>query len=72
MVLRKGYQNGNYDVLYVGQTGDLSERFDNHHKKPCLDRNRKTHVAAMVEPSEARRLSVEADLIRKYHPNCNS
>jgi excinuclease UvrABC nuclease subunit len=72
MVLRKGYQNGNYDVLYLGQTGDLSARFDNHHKKPCFDRNRKTHIAAMVESSEAKRLNIEADLIRKYNPNCNS
>jgi excinuclease UvrABC nuclease subunit len=72
MVLRKGSQNGKYDVLYVGQTGNLSERFDNHHKKPCFDRNRKTHIAAMVESSEVRRLSIEADLIKKYNPNCNS
>jgi excinuclease UvrABC nuclease subunit len=72
MVLRKGSQNGNYDVLYVGQTNNLSERFDNHHKKPCFDRNRKTHIAAMVESSEVRRLNIEADLIRKYNPSCNS
>lgn len=72
MVLRKGYQNGNYDVLYVGQTSDLSERLDDHHKKTCFDRNHKTHVAAMVESSEARRLNIEADLLRNYNPNCNS
>ena len=72
MVLRKGSQNGNYDVLYVGQTGDLSERLDNHHKKPCFNRNRKTHVGAMAESAEARRLNIEADLIRNYNPGCNS
>jgi excinuclease UvrABC nuclease subunit len=72
MILRKESQNGNYDVLYVGQTNDLSERFDNHHKQPCFDRNRKTHIAAMVEPSEVRRLKIEADLIKKYNPSCNS
>ena len=72
MVLHKGYQNGKYDVLYVGQTSDLSERLDNHHKKPCFDRNRKTHLAAMIESSEARRLNIEADLLRNYNPNCNS
>ena len=72
MVLRKSNQNGNHTVLYIGQTGDLSERFDNHHKKPCFDMNRKTHIAAMQESSEAKRLRIEDDLIKKYSPTCNN
>jgi hypothetical protein len=71
MVLRKGFQNGKYDALYVGQTGNLSERFDNHHRKPCFDSNRKTHIAAMIEQSQVRRFTVEADLIRNYKTSCN-
>lgn len=71
MVLRKSNQNGNHSVLYIGQTGDLSERFDNHHKKPCFDRNRKTHIAAMLESFEAKRLRIEDDLIKNYKPDCN-
>lgn len=70
LVLRKG-QNGNYTILYVGQTGDLSERFDAHHKASCFNRNSKTHIAASLENSEAKRLSIEADLIKKYQPTCN-
>lgn len=63
--------NGTSHVLYVGQTGDLSERFDNHHQKPCFDRNGKTHIAVLIEGTENRRLQIEQDLIRNYRPNCN-
>jgi len=71
IVLRKPSSNGNYDILYVGQTSDLSERFDNHHKKPCFDRNRKSHISAMVESSEQRRLAIESDLLSNYNTTCN-
>jgi len=60
-----------YAVIYVGQTGDLSERFDNHHKTDCFSRHRKTHIAAMVEESERQRLAIEQDLIASYNPPCN-
>ncbi len=62
---------GSYNVLYVGQTGDLSERFDNHHKESCFTRNGRTHIGARVEESETRRLTIETDLIRNYSPPCN-
>ena len=71
LVLKKTTRNGNYDMLYVGQTVDLSERFEAHHQKPCFDRNGKTHIAARLENSERTRLLVEADLIQNYRPSCN-
>lgn len=60
-----------YDVLYVGQTGDLSERFDAHHKQGCFDRNAKTHIGVKVERAEQTRLIIERDLIANYQPACN-
>jgi hypothetical protein len=63
--------NGNYSVLYVGETEDLSSRFECHHKQGCFDRNRKTHIAARVEPSVQQRLKIEADLVLAYGPPCN-
>lgn len=70
MVLR---QNGTgYDVLYVGQSGDLSERFDNHHKQYAFDAHRRTHIAAMGLSAESRRLAIEKDLIGAYNPPCNN
>ena len=34
-VLKKNASN--FTILYIGQTGDLSERFDNHHQRLCFD-----------------------------------
>lgn len=58
-------------VKYIGQTGDLSCRFDNHHKQPSFDRHGKTHIAIHLESSESSRLSKEADLVVSYNPTCN-
>ncbi len=70
LILRNG-NPGKYDLLYVGQTGDLSERFDNHHKSPCFDRNGKTHVGIKVVSAERQRLDIESDLLRKNRTTCN-
>ncbi|MFH7321535.1 GIY-YIG nuclease family protein [Desulfurivibrio sp. D14AmB] len=61
-----------YEILYVGQTCNLSERFDCHHKKQCFDRNGKTHIGVRVTSTEQERLAIERDLIAKYQPICNS
>ena len=63
--------SGTYTVLYVGQTGDLSERFDDHHKQWCFNQNRKSHITILLEPSETKRLAIEADLVAAYNPACN-
>ena len=63
--------DGRYTILYIGETGDLSTRFDNHHKQACFDRNRRTHIGVHMESSSARRLQIEADLVRNYNPVCN-
>ena len=55
-----------YRVVYVGQTGDLSCRFDNHHKESCFAQARATHVAFHLKARETRRLGIEADLLRAY------
>lgn len=68
-VLKK---NGtNFSILYIGQTGDLSERFNNHHKRPRFDRNGKTHIGIHLESAESRRFDIETDLVRNYSPVCN-
>lgn len=60
-----------YTALYVGQTTNLSERFDGHHKRHCFDRHRKTHIGVLVEPSTARQLAIESDLVAANHLVCN-
>src|SRR5437773_9655513 len=58
-------------LIYVGQTGDLSERFDKHHKKSCFDQHNKTHIGVHVDSSERSRLGQESDLIAGYNWPCN-
>ncbi len=69
MVLKRN--GSNYTPIYIGQTSDLSERFDSHHKRTCFDRNGKTHIAVHGESSKSRRFDIETDLVRSYSPTCN-
>ena len=61
----------NYSILYIGETGDLSSRFDSHHKQSCFDRNGKTHIGIHLESNGKRRLEIEADLLANYRTQCN-
>ena len=60
-----------HDPIYVGQTEDLSTRFDDHHKQSCFDRKNANCVCAYVENSESKRFDIEDDLIQNYVPPCN-
>lgn len=53
------------------QTGDLNERFDDHHKQQCFDNNAKTHIGVRGENVEQARLGIERDLLRNYKTACN-
>lgn len=58
--------------VYIGETSDLSERFDNHHKAQCIGRNGATHIHAHVNSGgEMARRSEESDLIARWRPTCN-
>jgi len=70
-VFAKEIVKGSYKPIYVGQTSYLSERFDNHHKIPCIKRNRATHIHAHINTDEKSRLEEESDLIQELNPVCN-
>lgn len=59
-------------AIYIGETNDISERFDNHHKMPCIRRNGATRIC-VHKGSEDKdtRCKEEADLIANYRPVCN-
>ena len=58
--------------IYIGETSDLSERFDNHHAMPCIKRNGATHIHVhRNDDGEKVRRAEEADLIAKWNPACN-
>ena len=58
--------------IYIGQTSDLSERFDRYHVMPCIKRNRAKfiHIHLNDDSEEARRKEA-SDLIARWDPPCN-
>jgi hypothetical protein len=71
-VFAKETEPGRFKPLYVGQTGDLSSRFTNHHAEDCLDRNGVTHITVHVnEAGDQARLDEETDIRNHYDPACN-
>jgi len=57
--------------IYLGQTGDLSERFDDHHKATCFRKYGANCICVHQEASKESRLTKEADLIANYTTSCN-
>lgn len=53
---------GRHTHIYVGETGDLSERHDRHHKKDCFGRHGANCIGILLETSEQRRLDIETDI----------
>lgn len=62
---------GHHTFIYFGHTGDLSERFDDHHKDNCFTRNDVNCICILLESNEATRLAIETDLIRAHNTPCN-
>ena len=58
-------------VLYVGQTGDLSDRFKRHHKAACFNQNDADCLCVHRDGRTKSRLKKESDLIKNYRPVCN-
>ena len=70
-IFTKRDSNGVHTPIYVGQTGDLSERFDSHHKADCIRREGATHICTHLTSSENDRVTEESDLIANWSPPCN-
>jgi hypothetical protein len=70
-VFAKEIRPKEWTPIYIGQTSDLSTRFEDHHKKECIKRNGATHIHAHLNAKESDRLAEEADLLKKWGPACN-
>jgi hypothetical protein len=62
---------GTHTWLYVGETGDLSDRPLSHERKPCFDKNGANCLLIYSEKNRDMRLKIEADLRNAYNPPCN-
>lgn len=60
-----------HDFIYIGQTGNLPERFSGHHKLNCFQRNSANCICVHWDASERSRLAKEADLLRDRTLPCN-
>lgn len=57
--------------VYVGETEDLSSRFDGHHKATAIQREGADRIGVLVESDDNRRLAIERDLLANYKWPCN-
>jgi hypothetical protein len=64
-------QGDEHVVLYIGHTGDLSDRFNNHQKWECFDDNGADCLCVHRDGEKESRLKKEADLMIRYRPTCN-
>jgi hypothetical protein len=64
-------QDDEHFVLYVGETGDLSNRFDNHHKAKSFEEKGGDCLCIHLDGDIKSRQKKESDLIAHYRPLCN-
>jgi hypothetical protein len=61
-----------HDMVYVGETGDLSSRFENHHKQDCIVRSNANCICIhSFYGSLTERLAAEADILNAFDLPCN-
>ena len=61
-----------YKPIYIGETSDLSERFDSHHKMACITRNGATHIHVhTTSGGQDVRRAEESDFVSNWNPICN-
>lgn len=72
-ITKRTVSNGkaSHTRIYVGQTKDISERFDDHHKQDCFDKHGANCICVHGDSNESSRLKKESDLIENYDPPCN-
>lgn len=71
-IFTKETETGTHKPIYIGETEDISERFDYHHKIDCIRRNGATHIHAHKSSNDKEtRCLEESDLIDKWKPICN-
>lgn len=63
--------NGDHTAIYVGETGDIADRFEGHHKQWCFDNHDYNAISIHTEANSNRRLAIEEDLVAAINPPCN-
>ena len=66
----EGYK---HEYIYLGETEDYYERYDNHHKEDCIKKHKSNCIGfySMTNSSEEKRKAVEDDILAAYNFPCN-
>ena len=71
-IFAKETSQSRWTPIYIGETSNLSERFDDHHKMPCIRRHGSTHIHVHTSSSNANvRRTEESDLLAAWNTTCN-
>ena len=57
--------------VYIGESENVAERINGHHKKDCFTQNDANCVSIHPDDDSQSRLDKEANLIANYNPPCN-
>ena len=57
--------------IYMGQTEDLSIRFDNHHILECFNKYNKNCICVYAGQGTEKRLAIERNIIEHLETSCN-
>jgi len=61
-----------HTAIYVGETENVRQRFEGHHKQSCFSRHGYTAISIhRVSGGAQARRDIESDLIAKQNPPCN-
>ncbi|MCK5470091.1 MAG: hypothetical protein KAI99_16330, partial [Cyclobacteriaceae bacterium] len=60
-----------HDVIFVGQTDNVKNEFENHPKSACFDKEVANCVCVYWEDHAVTRSKISEDLKNLYHPPCN-
>jgi len=71
-IFAKETSPNNFQAIYIGETGDISERFENHEKWGCITKYGATHVHThKSSPEKKDRCVEESDLLAIRTTSCN-
>lgn len=60
-----------HEVIYIGKSGNISERLPNHHKAECIKRHNANCICIMQVDTESERTLIEEDLLKGNDTKCN-
>ena len=69
--VKKPDGGGSHTYLYVGETGHLSTRFDDHDKQDCFDKRGANCIGVHLDSTKQSRLDKEDDLLLGKGWPCN-